>query len=200
MNLESEVAKSDERQKFAVAKSHLEGATEMIGKLKSEAGELLAGYAAMKEKSTLSKTNSTSSTAFWTTFRTQTKRIIISKWWRPSPKNQRSRKRGKRCCGKNRPSQRQLQKDVGSRRQSNRRVQERKGGLRQSREKTPTQSRRNQISTQRSQSGNPRKYYECVSCASHGEKDACVRRVRQNKGSLRTLLYGLTQRHKVKTA
>ena len=50
MNLESEVAKSDERQKFAVAKSHLEGATEMIGKLKSEAGELLAGYAAMKEK------------------------------------------------------------------------------------------------------------------------------------------------------
>lgn len=50
MNLESEVAKSDERQKFAVAKSHLEGATEMIGKLKSEAGELLAGYTAMKEK------------------------------------------------------------------------------------------------------------------------------------------------------
>ena len=48
MNLESEVAKSDERQKFAVAKSHLESATEMIGKLKSEAGELLAGYAAMK--------------------------------------------------------------------------------------------------------------------------------------------------------
>lgn len=50
MALENEVAKSDERQKLAVAKSRLEGATDMIGKLKSEASDLLAGYAAMKEK------------------------------------------------------------------------------------------------------------------------------------------------------
>lgn len=50
MALENEVAKSDERQKLAVAKSRLEGATDMIGKLKGEASDLLAGYAAMKEK------------------------------------------------------------------------------------------------------------------------------------------------------
>ena len=50
MSLESEVAKSEERQKLAVAKSRLEGATEMIGKLKAEASDLLAGYGAMKDK------------------------------------------------------------------------------------------------------------------------------------------------------
>ena len=50
MALENEVAKSDERQKLAVAKSRLESATEMIGKLKAEASDLLAGYAAMKGK------------------------------------------------------------------------------------------------------------------------------------------------------
>lgn len=156
MNLESEVAKSDERQKFAVAKSHLEGATEMIGKLKSEAGELLAGYAAMKEKIDALKDELDEFDGILDDVQDANEADHYLKMVASiARKNQRSRKRGKRCCGKNRPSQRQLQKDVGSRRQSNRRVQERKGGLRQSREKTPTQSRRNQISTQRSQSGNP---------------------------------------------
>ncbi len=50
MELENEVAKSEERKKLVVAKSRLEGATDMIGKLKNEAGELLGSYASMKEK------------------------------------------------------------------------------------------------------------------------------------------------------
>ena len=50
MSLESEDEKSEERQKLAVAKSRLEGATEMTGKLKADASDLLAGYGAMKDK------------------------------------------------------------------------------------------------------------------------------------------------------
>lgn len=50
MTLESEVAKSDERQKLAVAKSRIDNATETIGKLALEANDLLASYSAMKEK------------------------------------------------------------------------------------------------------------------------------------------------------
>lgn len=50
MSLESEVAKSEERQKLVSAKTRLESATDTIGKLKSEASELLSGYTSMKEK------------------------------------------------------------------------------------------------------------------------------------------------------
>ncbi len=48
--LETEVAKSEVRQKFALAKSKLDGATATIGKLKTEANDLLNGYTAMKER------------------------------------------------------------------------------------------------------------------------------------------------------
>lgn len=48
--LETEVAKSDARQKYVVAKNKLDNATATIGKLKAEASELLGGYGAMKEK------------------------------------------------------------------------------------------------------------------------------------------------------
>ena len=50
MSLESEVAKSEERQKLAVAKSRLEGANEMIGKRKAEASGLLGGNGAMEDR------------------------------------------------------------------------------------------------------------------------------------------------------
>lgn len=48
--LEAEVTKSDVRQKFVLAKSKLDNATNTISKLKAEANELLGGYGAMKEK------------------------------------------------------------------------------------------------------------------------------------------------------
>ncbi len=48
--LEAEVAKSEARQKYVLAKSKLDGAGTTINKLKAEASELLAGYTAMKEK------------------------------------------------------------------------------------------------------------------------------------------------------
>ncbi len=48
--LEAEVAKSDVRQKFVLAKKSLDTATNTIGKLKAEANELLGGYASMKER------------------------------------------------------------------------------------------------------------------------------------------------------
>lgn len=50
MTLESKVAKSDERQELALAKSRIDNATETIGKLANEANELLASYTSMKEK------------------------------------------------------------------------------------------------------------------------------------------------------
>ncbi len=50
MSLENEVAKSDERQKLAIAKSRIDNATDTIGKLALEASELLASYSVMKEK------------------------------------------------------------------------------------------------------------------------------------------------------
>ena len=48
--LESEVAKSDARNKYAVAKTRVENATETVGKLKQEAAELLNDYVQMKDK------------------------------------------------------------------------------------------------------------------------------------------------------
>lgn len=48
--IESEVAKSEVRGKYAAAKTRLETATETVGKLKQEATELLGDYTAMKEK------------------------------------------------------------------------------------------------------------------------------------------------------
>ena len=48
--LETEVAKSEARQKYVIAKNKLDGATETIKNLKTEASELLNGYSTMKEK------------------------------------------------------------------------------------------------------------------------------------------------------
>ena len=50
MALESEVAKSEQRQKLAGAKAKLDAATDTVGKLKQEASELLASFAQMKDK------------------------------------------------------------------------------------------------------------------------------------------------------
>lgn len=48
--LETEVAKSDERKKFAYTKSALDTATEMIHKLNQDAGDVLNDYTEMTEK------------------------------------------------------------------------------------------------------------------------------------------------------
>ncbi len=48
--IENTVSKSEERQRVALAKAKVEQATDMIGKLKSEAAELLSGYTALRDK------------------------------------------------------------------------------------------------------------------------------------------------------
>ncbi len=50
INLENLVAKSEERNKYILAKNRLDSATETIKKLTKEASELLGGYEAMKSK------------------------------------------------------------------------------------------------------------------------------------------------------
>ncbi len=50
MNLENLVAKSEERNKYVLAKNRLDSATETIKKLTKDASDLLGGYESMKNK------------------------------------------------------------------------------------------------------------------------------------------------------
>lgn len=201
MNLESEVAKSDERQKFAVAKSHLEGATEMIGKLKSEAGELLAGYAAMKEKIDALKDELDEFDGILDDVQDANEadhylKMVASIAEKINALEKEANGAAAKIDQVNDSYKKTWDQGVKATDVYKSAKADYDNLVRK------LQPRVVEIKSQlnAAQSGNPRKYYERVSCASHGEKDACVRRVRQNKGSLRTLLYGRAQRHKVQTA